>query len=81
MNELNSIFLNPTSDTSVFIIILLLLIWSTIWKGIALWKSARLSQKKWFIALVIINTAGILEIIYIFLIAHKKKGHQIADNK
>lgn len=47
-------------------------IWSIIWKGIALWKSARLGSKKWFVALLILNSAGILEIIYIFFVAKKK---------
>ena len=36
-----------------------LLIWSFIWKGFALWRSAQLGSKKWFVALLIFNTAGI----------------------
>lgn len=40
-------------------------IWSLIWKGIALWRAGRNSQKYWFIALLIVNTIGILEIIYL----------------
>lgn len=55
------------------IVLAILLVWSMIWKGIALWKSARLSQKWWFVILLIVNTFGILEIIYIFLIAKKYK--------
>jgi hypothetical protein len=43
-----------------------LIIWSVIWKGIALWKSARNSQTVWYVIMLIVNTAGILEIIYIF---------------
>lgn len=43
----------------------LIVIWSLIWKGVALWKSARNCQKWWFIALLIINTVGILEIVYL----------------
>jgi len=49
----------------------LIIVWSMIWKGIALWKSARLGHKGWFVALLIINTVGILEIIYIYAIAKK----------
>lgn len=49
----------------------LIFAWSLVWKGIALWKSARLSHKKWFIALLIVNTVGILEIIYIYFVARK----------
>ena len=40
--------------------------WSLVWKGIALWKAGRNNQLYWYIALLIINTFGILEIIYLF---------------
>ncbi len=53
------------------LILALLVLWSTVWKGIALWKSAQLSHKKWFIFLLVINTFGILEIIYIYFVAKK----------
>lgn len=56
---------------SLFVV---LTIWSLIWKGIALWKAARLSDKRWFIALMVVNTAGILEIIYIYFFAEKKEN-------
>jgi hypothetical protein len=46
-------------------IILALVLWTLVLKGYALWTAARGGQKKWFIALLIINTAGILEIVYL----------------
>ena len=49
----------------------LLISWSIIWKGLALWRAARLKQIGWYIALLIINTVGIFEIIY--LLATNKK--------
>lgn len=42
-----------------------LVVWSAAVKGLALWYSARASQKAWFIALLIMNTLGILELAYI----------------
>ncbi|NLK51244.1 MAG: hypothetical protein GX295_02185 [Syntrophomonadaceae bacterium] len=48
-----------------------LIIWSIIWKGIALWHSARSSQLPWFIALLIINTVGLLEIVYLLFFRRK----------
>jgi uncharacterized membrane protein YiaA len=54
-------------------LIWLLVIWTLPWKGVALWKAARLSQKGWFIALLILNTVGILEILYIFVFSKKEK--------
>lgn len=50
----------------------LILAWTLPWKGIALWKAANNRQKGWFIALLIVNTLAILEIIYIFYFAKKK---------
>lgn len=49
-----------------------LLIWSIAWKGLALWNASRNSQKNWFIAILVVNTIGILEIIYLFKFAKKK---------
>jgi len=52
--------------------IVLVLVWTLIWKGLALWTSARKSQKIWFVILLIVNTIGILEILYIFLFSKIK---------
>lgn len=40
-------------------------IWSIVLKGFALWHASRNNQKWWFIALLVINTLGILEIVYL----------------
>ena len=55
------------------LVVALAIIWSLIWKGLALWKSAELRQKYWFIAILVINTLGILEMIYYFFVARKYK--------
>lgn len=41
-------------------------LWTTPWKGIALWKAARRNSKVWFVVLLVLNTFAILEIIYVF---------------
>jgi hypothetical protein len=41
-------------------------VWSSIWKAFALWKSARKHHMAWFIVMFIVNTVGILELLYIF---------------
>ena len=43
-----------------------LAIWSLVWKGFALWQAAKNGNKAWFIVMLILNTLGILEIVYIF---------------
>lgn len=52
----------------------LLAIWSIVWKGIALWKAAKNNSTPWFVVLLMLNTVGILEIIYIFYFSRKKES-------
>lgn len=52
-------------------------LWTLPWKGWSLWKSARQNDKWWFFALLVINTAGLLEILYIFVFSKKK----VVENK
>ncbi len=48
--------------------LMLIIIWSLIWKGFALWKAARVGSKPWFVIILVLNTLGILEIIYLFAV-------------
>ena len=59
----------------------LILLWVLPWKGVALWRSARNSHKFWFIALLVVQTFAILDIVYIFLIAKKNEGTVASENK
>lgn len=45
-----------------------LLLWSLFWKGLALWHASRQNQPWWFVILLVVNTLGILEIIYLFAV-------------
>ncbi len=51
-----------------------LLVWSLAWKGVALWKAAREGSRGWFVALLLINTLGILDILYIYVFSKKKNS-------
>lgn len=42
-----------------------LLLWELLWKGFALWKAGRNDQPVWFVILLLLNTAGILPILYL----------------
>ena len=55
--------------------IILVVIWSLLWKGLALWRASKRNDKWWFIAFLLINTLGILEIIYLFGVT----GAKISD--
>lgn len=57
---------------SVTTLIAIVIIWTLIWKGLALWRAARSGAKIWFVVLLVVNTVGLLDILYFFFI-HKKK--------
>jgi len=50
----------------------LLLIWAAVWKALALWNAARDGSRIWFVVLFIVNTFGILEILYLYIFRKKK---------
>ncbi len=56
------------------ILLVLALLWTLPWKGVALWKAANKKHKWWFIALLVVNTLAILEIAYIFYFSDKEDG-------
>lgn len=57
-------------DLGLFMFLLLL---DLVLRGYALWKSAQKGQKVWFIALLIINSVGILPAIYLLIDHFSKK--------
>ena len=54
-------------------LIVILALWSAVWKAIALYKAGGRRDGVWFIVLFIVNTLGILEIFYIFYFGKNKK--------
>jgi methionyl-tRNA synthetase len=55
---------------SIFsILFFLAILWTVAIKGYALWHAAKRNEKWWFIALLVINTFGILEIVYLVFVA------------
>lgn len=53
-----------------------LIIWSLVWKGLALWKAARDGSRNWFTVLLLVQTLGILEILYLYVFS-KPKAHPV----
>ena len=54
----------------------LVVIWELVWKGIALWKAGRHKQLPWFVVMLVVNTLGNLEIIYIAFFQAKDEPAQ-----
>jgi len=62
----------PVWNALVFTMVIIGALWEVVWKGIALWRAARNGHQIWFIFLLIVNSVGILPIIYIFFFSKKK---------
>jgi len=60
----------------MILVILLLVLWTAPWKGVALWKAAGNKQLVWFVCIFIFSTLAILEIIYIFGFSKEKNNAQ-----
>jgi len=56
------------------IVILILAVWTLYWKYHALWHAAKHDHKVWFLVLMLVNTLGILEILYLNVFSKYKKN-------
>jgi len=57
-----------------FLVLLVLLsLWELVWKGFGLWHAAQNKQKGWYIAILVLITAGLLPIIYLLWFKPKQK--------
>ena len=58
-------------------LIITITVWSLYWKGRSLWTASKANSLKWFIALLILNTIGILDILYIFYFSKKGQKDEV----
>ena len=60
-------------DPFIITLVALGVLWTLPWKGVALWKAAGRKDLYWFIAILVLNTLAVLEILYIFVFSKRKK--------
>jgi methionyl-tRNA synthetase len=58
-----------TPENQVFLYVLLA--WTLVWKGFAMWRAGKRNEKAWFVVFLIVNLLGIPEIVYLLV---TKKG-------
>ena len=58
----------------LFLVVAIWFLFTIVLKGYALWHSAKLGKVWWFVALLIFNTLGILELVYIVFFLKKWPG-------
>ena len=73
MTELGFIELARRTDWQLMLAgMSVLLFWELIWKGLALWRAARLGKSGWFIALLLINSVVVFPILFLVLTRKKQ---------
>ena len=60
---------------------IVILVWTAIWKLMAMWKAAQKKSVTWFIVLGIVNTVGILPILYIYVFSEMKYSKKKSKKK
>lgn len=58
-------FRNHHFGAAVVVVFIILALWEAVWKGIGMWRAGRNDQLGWFVAILILNTVGILPIVYL----------------
>lgn len=59
-------------NAAIFAGVIIVSVWSMIWKGFALYRAGANHSPAWFVVLLIFNTVGILEILYLFVFSKRK---------
>ena len=54
-------------------LVIVLVAWSVAWKGASLWRAAKDDSKPWFVTLLVSNTLGILDAIYLFGVSDSRR--------
>ncbi len=80
MNQILGVLGGQTNVPGVKGVILFaaVIVWTLVWKGLALWRAAREESKWWFVALMVVNTLGILEIVYLFFLSDRARETRAA---
>jgi len=73
--------LGNQSEASRSLLFSVILLWSVFWKGLALWSAARNKQKYWFVVLLVVNTIGLLEILFLAFFKRDKNSLKKSDRK
>ena len=63
----------------IIALVVVLGIWEAVWKAIALWRAGNDRNLLWFVLMFVLNTVGILEIIYIFGISRPRRARATAS--
>lgn len=53
--------------------------WSLAWKGASLWRASKDDNKPWFVALLLANTVGILDAVYLYGVSGARRREKYEE--
>ncbi|MFE4952119.1 DUF5652 family protein [Leifsonia sp. NPDC056665] len=62
------------------ILVVAVVAWSLAWKGASLWRAARNGSKPWFVALLLSNTLGLLDAVYLFGVDRRRRWARLEED-
>lgn len=62
----------PLFEPQHLSLLLVASLWGLIWKGFALWYAAKKGNSRWFVILLVVNAAGLLEVLYLLKIRKER---------
>ena len=60
-----------TLSTAWTTVLIIAALWDLFWRGWGLWRAGRRNQPVWFVVMLVINSLGIIPIIY--LLTHQQE--------
>lgn len=66
--DFRTFFSQPLVTTIMFLVVM---VWEFAWRGFGLWKASKNNQRNWFIAMLVVNSIGVLPIIYLKFFSKK----------
>lgn len=66
-----TMLMNFITSPIFFGMIIFIAVWDGVWKLIAMWRACKNDSIVWYIVLAVLNTAGILPILYIYVFSKK----------
>ena len=68
------------SSPAVAIGLIALIVWEGVWKALALWRAARREHLVWFVVMCVVNTVGIVPIVYLLTAGRRPRDATDATN-
>lgn len=66
-------FLEMLQNPTASVVLGLFVLWTMLWKGLALYRAGSNRSPGWFVVLLVVNTLGILEILYVAFFSQRRR--------